>query len=259
LKIELPRLYVDGFPKSGLHLAELMVASLYHPNPRKVWFGTNAWTTEKNNMDKLAALATIDKGHYMKGHSGYDAEFDRMLTGLQIGMVFIYRDLRDVVVSQAYHILSSDEHLKHPARELYPNNLQGVMKCVIEGIGDFDGIFPRWMSYEKWLHKSWVYPVKYDELLKRPHKVAKGFIEYVISLELYHTNQEQAHIDKEHFHDTVEHIVKNTRNKGTVTFRKGKAHQWRYEFTPELVELFKEHDTDNMLVRLGFEKNRNWN
>jgi hypothetical protein len=241
--LELPRLYVNGFPKSGLHLAELLVSALYTPAYQKTWFGTNAWTVRKMNMERLDVLATIHKGEYMKGHSGYSEEMERMLIGLQIGMVFIYRDLRDVVVSQAYHILSDDEDLKHPARELYPNDLKATMKAVITGCGADDGIFERWNNFKVWMDKPWVLSIRYEELLHRPHKVAKQFLKYIISLELTHTGKEQAKIDVILFNALVNRLAEHTRNTNTVTYRKGKTKQWKYEFTPEIERLF--NDTRN--------------
>ena len=238
--LDLPRLYVNGFPKSGLHLAELLVAGLYKPAYQGTWFGTNAWAVRKINMDRLAILATIGKGEYMKGHSGYSKEFEEMLLGLQVGMVFIYRDLRDVAVSQAYHIQSDDNYLHHPARELYPNDLKGTMRAVIEGCGDDDGIFERWNNFRIWMDKPWVLSIKYEELLHKPHKVAKQFLEYVISLELLHTDKDQAKISADLFNALTNKLAKRTRNKNTVTYRKGKSKQWKYEFTPELERVFND-------------------
>ncbi|MBU2099597.1 MAG: hypothetical protein KKD00_12600, partial [Gammaproteobacteria bacterium] len=73
--MEFTRLYLNGFPKSGLHLAELMVSAIFKPvRPDHNWYGTNAWTTELKNLDKSPKLAAIEPGHYLKGHSGWSEE-----------------------------------------------------------------------------------------------------------------------------------------------------------------------------------------
>lgn len=255
--MNLPPLYLNGFPKSGLHMADLMVNKIYSPFLTKNWLGTNAWTNIKINMEKLSVLSLVKPGQYIKGHSGHSEEIEAMLTGLGFCVVLVYRDLRDVVVSQAYHILSDNEDLKHPARELYPDNLQEVMKVVITGISDYDGIFERWKSFEPWLYKSWVFPVRFRNLRMQTNRVARDFLHYLAAMDMYYEGKDSIRVSQKAVNQLVDEIVKATHQK-SVTFRKGKSGQWRYEFTPELVDLFKERDTDNTLLRLGFEKNKDW-
>ena len=257
--LELPRLYLNGFPKSGLHLSELMVGSLYEPM-RKAhnWLGTNPWDTEMINIEKLPVLACMEKNQFIKGHSGWTQDLEDMLVGLQIGMVMVYRDLRDVVVSQAYHILSDDERLKHPSRDMYPDDLHEVMKMVITGVGDKDGIFARWDTYQPWLSKSWVLPVKYEDMIKRPEKVVKQFYLYGYSLELAHNGIDEIKISADSKNQICNMIVSQMRRKDTITYRKGKTKQWRYEFDKEIIDLFKKHDKNNVLMQLEFEKNKDW-
>jgi len=254
----LPPLYLNGFPKSGLHMADLMVGELYKPFMTKNWLGTNAWTNVRLNMDKLSVLSLVKPGQYIKGHSGHSQELETMLTGLGFCVVLIYRDLRDVVVSQAYHILSDDENLKHPARELYPDNLQEVMKLVITGIYEYDSIFARWESFETWLSKPWVFPITYRDLRLQTNRVARDFLHYLVSMEMLQTGQREMQMNRAAVNQVIYGMVERTKRK-SVTFRKGKPGQWRYEFTPELVRLFKQNDKTDALVRLGFAKNRNWN
>jgi hypothetical protein len=255
----LPRLYVNGFPKAGLHLAELMVSTLFKPaNPGHNWYGTNAWTAETLRLDKAVVMAIVKPGHYLKGHSGWSAELNKMMVGLQVGMVFVYRDLRDVVVSQAYHILSKNPNLIHPARELYSKDLQSVMCEVIAGVGDKDGIMARWQSFAPWLDLTWVFPVKYADLLHRPEKVASRFFDYILSLRLTYDGIDAMQVDRAYKNKLVQAMVNNMHNTHTVTYRKAKTRQWRYEFTPEHVQLFKQYDPQNVLMQLGFEKRQDW-
>jgi len=254
----LPPLYLNGFPKSGLHMADLMVGELYKPFMTKNWLGTNAWTNVKLNMDKLSVLSLVKPGQYIKGHSGHSKELETMLTGLGFCVVLIYRDLRDVVVSQAYHILSDDENLKHPARELYPDNLQEVMKLVITGIYEYDGIFARWESFEPWLSKPWVFPIKYRDLRLQTNRVARDFLHYLVSMEMLQTGRREMQMNRIAVNQLIYDMVERTKHK-SVTFRRGKPGQWHYEFTPEIRKLFKEYDKTDALIRLGFVKNRNWN
>ena len=257
--LKLPRLYINGFPKAGLHLAELMVNTTWKPvNKKYNWYGTSAWHTEARNLETAPKLAVIQNGQYLKGHANYNEYLCEMLIGLEIGMVFVYRDLRDVAVSQAYHILSKNEELLHPARDFYPDDFDDVLTLVIAGLGEYDGLLERWRKFEPWLDTFWVFSVRYDELLKRPEKAAGRFFEYYYSLALQHAGIDGVKIDKAIKDKMVKAMVSRMKSHDTVTFRKGKTGQWRYEFKPQHIELFKRYDTDNALLRLGFEKEKDW-
>lgn len=256
--MNLPPLYLNGFPKSGTHMADLMVEKIYKPFMYKNWLGTNAWTDKPVALERLPILSLLKPGQYIKGHAGYSEDMEKMLTGLGFCVIFIYRDLRDVVVSQAHHILSNNKDLYHPARELYPDNLQDVMKVVIEGFTEHDGVFARWASFEPWLSKPWVFPIRYRDLRLQTNRIARDFLHYLASMDMFYSGKQAMQLDRKTVNRFVDEIAKNTKQK-TVTFRKGRVGSWRDEFTPELVMLFKKHDKNDALIRLGFEKNRNWN
>ena len=250
-----PRMYINGFPKSGLHLAERMVVSMFDPVRSDYnWYGTNAWSTSRHNLEEAATLAVIQPGQYLHGHTGWLKSIEEILIGLEIGMVLVYRDLRDVVVSQAHHILSDSDKLNHPAREIYPDDIHEVMKTVITGIDDYEGVFERWDTFAPWLEKDWVFPITYRELLRKPQRAAKRFLEYCIGI----AYGEEVMIDKELKNNLTEHMVGMLKQRESATFRKGKTGTWKEEFTPEITELFKAHDTKNVIVGLGFEKDNNW-
>jgi len=257
--LQLPRLYLNGFPKSGLHLAELMVRSVFSPVDKKYnWYATNAWVTESRHLDIAPKLAVTEQGQYFKGHAGYNEYLKDLLIGLEIGVVFVYRDLRDVAVSQTYHILSDKEQLLHPAKEIYPKNFDDALTAVIEGLGEYAGIIERWNTFAPWLDKYWVYCVKFEDMIKKPEKVASGFYDYFYQMALLHANIETLTIDKRAKNKSCAHIVASMKERKSLTFRKGKTGQWKYEFKPKHVELFKKHDTQNVLMKLGYEKHKDW-
>ena len=119
--IQPPKLYVNGFPKSGLHLAIQMVSCLFEPvKPKSNWFGTNPWTIVRYDLDSVIdEFTAIKSQHYLKGHTGYMSEIDQLFEALRLAMLFVYRDLRDVVVSQTHHILSDDCSLASNLFELF--------------------------------------------------------------------------------------------------------------------------------------------
>ena len=256
-----PKLYVNGFPKSGLHLATQMVACLFAPvDTENNWYGTNPWTLTKYHLEEAVdKFSEIQSGQYRKGHIGYQAEIDELLNVLNVAMVLVYRDLRDVVVSQTYHILDDTNKLKHPGRKYYEHlngDKNAVMLECITGNDYLPGIIERWGDYAKWMDCQYVLPVRFEDMVKRPHKVAKTFFNWVYGLAI---ETDEVYLDKDIRNRTVELMVSTMRKKDiSVTFRKGKTGQWRREFTPEHVKAFKEMDKDNVLFGLGYVKKPDW-
>lgn len=253
-----PKLYLNGFPKSGLHLATQMASALLEPVSRDDnWYGTNAWVTERYDLDVAAyAFGAIAPGKYLKGHMGYLPSLRDLLRGLGVGMVFLYRDLRDVVVSQAYHIQRADgENLFHRGQDVYAGlSHEEVMLAVIEGLGEFDGIFERWETFAPWLDEDWVLPVKFEHMVKRREQVVNRFFDYTYSLAL----EEDAYLDREIMRAARAGMVLQMREKAaSVTFRKGKTKQWKREFTARVTECFKAHDP-GWLIELGYEQDDGW-
>jgi len=259
-----PRLYVNGFPKSGLHLAECMVKQMFKPVRKKNnWWGTNAWTTERYGMDGdylwASKLASINPGQYMKGHSGYTSKLHGALADLNVSMVLIYRDLRDVVVSQAHHITNSgktgsDADLWHPEPELYKGDFEHVMKLIIEGVGKYDSIFERWDTFAPWLEHDGIFPITFREMLRKPERAANRFFDYAVGVAM----GQDVYIDKDIKKQIVDDLVGMLKSRSSITYRQGKTGTWKDAFTPEITELFKAHDKKNVLVNLGFEKDDRW-
>ena len=117
------KIYICGFPKSGLHLAELMGFATAGPVEPKNWLGSfddNSWSTKWVNIDRyIERVKEHPPGTMLKGHTGYRPEIEKAFFENGTAVAFIYRDLRDVAVSQAYHVLSDKDNQVHPGKEIY--------------------------------------------------------------------------------------------------------------------------------------------
>jgi len=258
-----PRMYISGFPKSGLHLAQNMVSVMFEQwscGKLKGWFGTNAWTTERHYLEQIGmALASIENGQYAKGHTGYLTSIDLLLQALGIGLVFVYRDLRDVVVSQMYHILSEDDdRLKHPDKDLYRQmeSKEEIMLAIIKGVDKYDGIIKRWETYAPWLDQDWVLPMRFSFMNGQKRAAANRFFDYSFEIAEKENGKQADFLNPTLREVIVDQMVEQMKDKST-TYRKGKSGGWKEEFTPRVVDAFKEYD-NGWLVKLGFEKDEKW-
>ena len=256
--IQPPKLYLNGFPKSGLHLAQQMVYRMFDPvNPEDNWYGTNPWTVLKFDLDKaIDKVSAITPGHYLKGHMGYMAELNELFNLLQVVMLFIYRDLRDVAVSQTYHIMNDDGKSYAPRSQYSHLTKDEIMLSVIEGKGILAGVVERWTDYAPWMDLPNVHPVRFEDMIKKPEKVAGEFFDWVYRIAIA---EDDLYLQGDVRRESISLMVAEMKKKfERSTFRKGTAGQWKREFTPEHVAAFKEADQDNVLYKLGYARKVDW-
>lgn len=280
----------NGFPKSGTHLLVQLIQPLapYQPATdaglfEKPWSGTfldNSWTNRWAPIEHTAfKLARVANGHMLKAHLGFTPELERFMYLLGCIHVFIYRDLRDVAVSQAYHIinsekpgyeLSEDEELEfttqvslwkpptlvHPEPEAYGplEDFDGVLEKVIAGVDRFPGVVDRWEMYAGWLNVPWVLCVRYEQVLAERQEWARRIFQHAMRQHAVRWGK-QVSFDP-HGLDVVTSVMAkaSTQTERSPTFRKGVAGGWQEAFTQRHMALWKQHDPDHWLVRLGYEE-----
>lgn len=257
------KVYICGFPKSGLHLAELLGFAVAGPVKPKNWLGSfddNAWTTKWVDIDRyIQRVKEHPPGTMLKGHTGYHPMIEQAFYKNGTAVVFVYRDLRDVAVSQAYHVLSDKDSRVHPNKALYQNmdSFENVLSAVICGVDEYPGLFERWNIYAGWLKPEWVLKITFEEMRLFPRKIAEWFIYYV-----YHRTADHyglhIQLDKSDVQKRVDEAVYwITGNVETATRRKGEIGEWRKYFTPRIKREFKERG-GNWIVDLGYELDNSW-
>lgn len=260
-----PKIFINTFPKSGTHLANLICQHLAHKQEPMHWLGTftgNSWTTQWKDLDPiLTVIKGQPAGTWYQGHMGHHPLLEDAFYRQRVAMLFVYRDLRDVAVSQAYHIEVADgENKFHPGRDKFmdlPDHAARI-KAVIEGLDEYSGIIERWKLFHPWLYSRWVLHIKYEEMIHNPKEVAERAVSYVIRRTLGEDAGSSIVLER----DVVEAILHSNKMLQTTdyssSYRKGVSGEWRNEFTPELIQAFKKADDENFLVRLGYEQDENW-
>lgn len=270
-----PSWYCCGYPKAGLHLLVAMLQPFARPMPTRRYakagtmissFAYHAWVNISHNVRYLTyALCQTRPGYYHYGHCGYTPEISHTLDYAGLAMVFIYRDLRDVAVSQTHHILDDMEGAKHLDRAAYRRlgGFNEALSAVITGLQVDDseygpvyypGVVERWELYAPWLDQEWVCSVCYRDARQRPEDTAQRIVEYGMGRLAQCMEVAPAKIDDETMRRVVTAMVASGQDTSkSPTFRKGAVGGWRDVFTPEHVRLFKEADTGNWIEQLNFD------
>jgi hypothetical protein len=258
---------INAFPKSGTHLATLMINPIarYQEGTeaglfKLPWAGTfddNSWSEKRIPLEITCfKLNRVNNARMVKTHLGHSQELDRWMWLAGLIHVFIYRDLRDVAVSQAWHIInSSDERLAHPEPEAYPrDNFDEVLALVIKGHKHFSGVIKRWQHYAPWIDVDWTLSVRYENLRNEPLEWAEKIFKYAMfrSAKLF---KKKITFEPEGL-KAVTHVMAqmSKRTDASPTFRKGQIGEWKKVFTDRHIALWKENDPDKWLVKLGYEQ-----
>lgn len=262
----MPKLWLTSFPKSGTHLFELVLETFLKPGS-KYWLGTfshNSWGVGWKNLHIVdRAMAALTPHHYIKGHVGYRPDIEAAAYKSATSMIFAYRDLRDVAVSQAFHIMSEDERrYRHPGKAAYQKlgGFEEVLLAVIEGLPPYGGLFERFDLYAPWLDRDWVCKVRYEDMRTNRDraKQIERLIVYVCRMAALAQGVKNYQLDQRAIRALAQKAVQRSREtKRSLTFRKGKSGGWREHFTPQVRDTFKALDP-GYLVRLGYESEYDW-
>jgi len=190
----------------------------------------------------------------VSAHLFYSEQVNKALAAKNVVHYFIYRDPRDVVVSEAHYLYQMNKWHKLSKYFRRMHHLKDRCTLAIKGMetGPLADVYPdikkRFERYAGWLNNENVFPVKYESLIGQNQKetIAKMIDRY--------SKYASLEIDKKR---VLNSALENINPYRSHTFRKGGSGGWCKVFDRELIELFKEH-TGSLLIALGYEKNSDW-
>ena len=268
------KFYLNGFPKAGIHLLDLMIRPLALPMPKDSrwmtpWAGIyrgHSWTTDFTPVSIVTfRIGRVQDGHFLKGHLGHFPDLATFMKALGMIHIFIIRDFRDVAVSSVYHIKNPDKHdFPHPAKEmLQDKDFDQVLDAVLLGVKVPDGfycpgIMERWKGYAPWLDEPWVLTIKFEDAIREPFDTSVKIIQYMLDRigGIFNKTGEMS----DEARDLIAHNMVDTSRKTDLspTFRKGEIGNWKDHFKQSHVDAFKEADFNNWLERLGYVDDHDW-
>ena len=254
---EAPPIFGNAKPKSGSHLllqvlngfTQIMPYRYVDADPIR----TIAPDGRRRSQDEiLANLKRTPTGVIGWGYVDATQENASFLTEAGRVNYFIYRDPRDMLVSQVF--FATDMHEEHGMHDFY-NTLPDFderLKVAITGV-DQDGlkmvsVKQRYEGVFQWLEQKNVMCLRFEDLINNRDATLLSMLDEVEKTGYkIPTPREKA----------LSVLVDAIQPKKSHTFRSGKTGGWRNHFTDEHKKLFKDVAGD-LLVRLGYEKNNDW-
>ncbi len=254
---EAPPVFGNSKPKSGSHLLFQILSGYTRIMPYAYVADEPIRTIKKDGgrrtEDRIAGdLRRIPKG--VIGWGYVEASPKNVAVLCQPGHVnyFVYRDPRDLLVSQVF--FATDMHEGHGMHEFYKSlpDFGERLKVAITGL-DRDGlkmvsVKQRYEGVFEWLEQPDVMCIRFEELINKRDVTLNAMLDEVEKTGYQIPTQREK---------AVEILVETIQPKKSHTFRAGKTGGWQEYFTDGHKALFKNVAGD-LLVRLGYEESNNW-
>lgn len=248
---------INSFPKSGTHLLYQIIKWIPEHQDFKYFIASMPSLTQKersiNNI--ISKIDSIEPGEILRAHLFYNLIFVKHLDAKNIIHLLIYRDPRDVVISEANYLYDMNPfHRLHKYFKRFPDLSDRIMFSILgndfcQTSVNYENIYNRFNRYKGWLECDSVFTVKYEDLVRTDREqVIKNIMSYYIK------NSGRTNLD---LNDLVSHAIENINPNKSHTFREGGTNKWKKYFNGEHKRVFKEI-AGELLIELGYEKDFNW-
>jgi hypothetical protein len=244
----LPSFLLNSIPKSGTHLILQIIKGIPHVthDPEKhLYEGMNEQIGSHYRILKDAA-----SNECVSAHVYCLSEWALMFKQLNMKMLFLSRDLRDILVSFVYFVRTIPNQIQAFASPKI--SLKQSMLVLINGIPEIG--YPNLADYYRyflaWMQQSNVLTVTFEDLILSEQSRINT-IQRIIDF-LWEGLTPPVSLDQ-----MLITMKENINSDESPTFRKGKIGGWRDEFDEEIKTAFKAVAGD-LLIELGYEKDYNW-
>jgi sulfotransferase 6B1 len=254
---EAPPVFGNSKPKSGSHLLLQILNGFTQIMPYKYVAADPIRTVTKDGRRRQSDEIFADLRHLPSGVIGWgyiEATPENVSFLCQPNHVnyFIYRDPRDMLVSQVF--FATDMNEEHGMHEYYKSlpHFGERLKVAITGIErdglHMVGVRQRYEGVFQWLDQKHVMCLRFEDLINNREATLNTMLDEVEKTGYkIPTPREEA----------LSILIEAIQPKKSHTFRSGKTGGWQEHFTVEHKKLFKEVAGD-LLVKLGYEQNNEW-
>ncbi len=254
---ELPILLGISFPKSGTHLLDQILLGFSNIAPfakrlHSFYAEYEGESGAKRSPEQaLAWLDSLRPRDIASAHLFARPEAIARICSPKFVPYFIFRDPRDVVVSHVFYVTDMEaRHVHHGYYKSLPDFNARLTVSILgrpEADIEFPDVAKRFEPYLGWLDRPEILTIHFEDLIHDRAAALNRITDHLLRTAPLQTPR---HL----ILDALESSINPTKSP---TFRSGKTGEWKKYFTEEHKKIFKEVAGD-LLVRLGYEKDKNW-
>jgi len=254
---EAPPIFGNAKPKSGSHLLLQILNGFTRIMPYRYVDAEPIRTVKKDGGRRASNEILADLKHIPNGVIGWgylDATKENVSFLTEAGRVnyFIYRDPRDLLISQVF--FATEMHEEHGMHDFY-NSLPDFgerLKIAITGI-DRDGlrmvsVKQRYDGVFQWLEQKNVMFIRFEDMINNRDDTLNAMLDEV---------EKRGYKIPTPRIKALSILIDAIQPRESHTFRSGRTGGWRELYTEEHKEIFKEVAGD-LVVKLGYEENNDW-
>ncbi|HEY6072842.1 MAG TPA: sulfotransferase domain-containing protein [Anaerolineales bacterium] len=252
-----PPMFGNSKPKSGSHLLVQILGGFPRILPYRYVISAPVRTIAREGGRRSPAVILSDIKRIPRGVIGWgyvEATPENTAFLCQPDRVnyFVYRDPRDMLISQVFY--ATDMQEGHGMHEYYASlsDFGARLKVAITGI-DQDGMYmvsvkERYEGVFRWLERSDVLSLRFEDLINQREASLNRMLDQV---------EKTGYSIPMPRERALGILLESIQPEKSRTFRSGKTGSWREYFTDAHKKLFKDVAGD-LLVRLGYEPNNDW-
>lgn len=226
------KIFCVSLPKAGTHLLER--ALCLHPSLYRTFIPT----INDQNLPRYGGhehlLDRLQPSQILVAHLRYSPVIEKCANDQNVRTIFLMRDPRDIIISQAHYI---PKNPSHPFHEVVSRaeDFGSRLRLIIAGDPDagFPSIGERFKAFAGWLG-SGALPVRFEDLIGPSGGGAKE-IQHQTLADIFR------HIELPLEHEEVKKISSELVSTASPTYRRGRIGGWKECFEQEgVLDLFKE-------------------
>lgn len=252
-----PAILGNAMPKSGSHLILQVLQGLTRIGPFvNPGFPPLNRAEDNSPLPESTVLARIESMHPGDIAYGYIHAREPYISALSRpgrATVFVYRDPRDMIVSHVFY--ATQIHPGHGMHKYYTQTLtsmEGRIEAAIWGVNEPGSELPdtltRYRAYQGWLEQPTVLCLRFEDLILKRDETFGLLLDY-LEARGYQPDVSRA--------QAIQVLHQAIIPKKSGTFRKAQPGNWREHFTETNKSSFKQQ-TGDLLIRLGYETDSNW-
>ena len=252
-----PPIFGNSKPKSGSHLLLQILNGFTQIMPYAYTVADPVRTIEKNGRRRKPSEVADDlraQPRHAIGWGYIESSPENLAVIAKPERVnyFIYRDPRDMLVSQVF--FATDMHKGHGMHAYYNSlpDFDARLKVAITGNQQDDlymvSVRDRYTGVFKWLTQEHVMCIRFEDLRNNRDETLLAMLDQV---------EKTGYKIPTPREKVLEILIEAINPKKSHTFRSGKTGGWVDHFSEENKALFKEVSGD-LLERLGYEENNDW-